>query len=240
MESFTKRGAVFLLAVAAVLIGIGIWTGAGVDTDEADRGAEVVTNALVLAGGTCLGAGFSLASVSASLAHSRDIERERVERETAQSARDRFLEGQVEVLERALYMADSVVNHLFDVWNAYEEYTTSIDPDRRSQLESLAREAGHAFYAARNFRRVDRLAALIDDEDAAAATSEIGTIVAQWIGATMIDVHVAGVDVPSGWNRAAELGCDASAAAARIEGALHRTMRARWGHEEDVNVSIRP
>lgn len=238
MESFTKRGAVFLLAVAAVLMGIGIWTGTGVGTDEADRGVEVVINALVLAGGTCLGAGFSLASVSASPAHARDIER--VERETAQLARDRFLDGQAEVLERALHMADSVVKHLFDVWNAYEEYANSVDPDRRSQLECLAREAGHAFYATRDFRRVDRLAALIDDQDAAAATSEIGGIVAQWIEATMIDVHVPGVDVNSGWGRAAELGSDASAAAARIEGGLHRTMRARWGHEEDVNVSIRP
>lgn len=120
MESFTKRGALFLLAIAAALMILGIWIGTGVDTD-ADRGVEVVANALVLAAGTCLGAGFSLGSVSASFAHAREIERERAERETLRLARDRFLAGQVEILERALRMADSVVRHLYDVWNACEE-----------------------------------------------------------------------------------------------------------------------
>lgn len=115
-----------------------------------------------------------------------------------------------------------------------------MDPDRRSELEALARAVGTDFYANFDFRSMERLAALINDQDAAAAAREVTGLVAQWFEATMIDVHVTAIDAVSGWGRAAELGYEASAAAARIEAALHGTMRARWGHDDHLDPNIRP
>lgn len=194
---------------------------------------ELIASALSLAAATLLGSGITLIAILATLKHERAMEDRRRQDATREAAQDRYLDGQIELLERALMWFKTAKKDFGTLYGLCERHAFAGAHEKESVLAQA-----HAFASNlgtnHGLSSIERLQRLIDDATTADAIREADGLVRTWNELVVADVHTGDIDIRENWGESLTIFGRLAELSEFVEEQYFATVRQRWGEDDAV------